>query len=52
LILPLLTRPVAAQHVLVAEDGGQMLLVCGANGTEPRVQKDGKIVPITPTASR
>ena len=34
--------------MLVAEDGGQMLLVCGANGTEPRVQKDGKIVPITP----
>jgi TonB family protein len=47
-MLPLLARPVAAQHVLVAGDGGQMLLVCGAHGTVPRVQKEGKVVPIIP----
>jgi TonB family protein len=48
LVLPLLAQPTAAQHVLVAEDGGRMLLVCSANGTTPCVQKEGKIVPISP----
>lgn len=43
-----MSQSAAAQHVLVAEDGGQVFLVCGANGTVPRVQKEGKIVPITP----
>jgi TonB family protein len=48
LLLPFLAPPLAAQHVLVAEDGGKMLLVCGANGTVPCVEKEGKVVPITP----
>jgi TonB family protein len=43
-----MVQSAAAQHVLVAEDGGQMLLVCSANGDVPRVQKEGKIVPIVP----
>lgn len=38
----------SAQHVLVADEGGQAYLVCSANGAIPRVQKDGKIVAINP----
>ncbi len=48
LTLRLLSQTAAAQHVLVAEDGGQLFLVCGANGAIPLVQKEGKVVPITP----
>jgi TonB family protein len=48
LLLPLLVRPLPAQHVLVAEDDGQMFLVCGASGAKPRVRKEGKIVLIDP----
>jgi TonB family protein len=43
-----MARPLAAPHVLVAGDGGEMFLVCSANGDVPRVQKEGKIVPIIP----
>jgi hypothetical protein len=43
-----MAQSLGAQHVLVAGDGGQLFLVCGANGTVPRVQKDGAIVPIIP----
>jgi TonB family protein len=46
--LQLMAQSVSAQHVLLAGDGGQLYLVCSANGTVPRVQKDGKIVPIIP----
>jgi TonB family protein len=46
--LLLLARPVSAQHVLLAEDGGKMLLVCAADGNRPCVQKDGKVVTIEP----
>jgi TonB family protein len=46
--LRLVVPSAGAQHVLVAEDGGQMFLVCSANGAIPRVQKEGKIVSITP----
>jgi TonB family protein len=48
LSLQLMAQSAAAQHVLIAGDGGQMYLVCSANGTVPRVQKDGKIVSIIP----
>ncbi len=48
LTLQLTVQSVSAQHVLVAGDGGQMYLVCSANGDVPRVQKEGKIVPIIP----
>jgi TonB family protein len=48
LALLALARPAGAQHVLLAEDGGQMYLVCSANGAKPRVQKDGKVVLIDP----
>ena len=47
LAFQLTAQSAAAQHVLVAEDRGQMYLVCGAEGATPRVQKDGKIVSIT-----
>jgi TonB family protein len=42
-----LTSPLAAQHVLMAQDGGKMLLVCAAQGTTPCVEVEGKVVPIT-----
>jgi TonB family protein len=46
--LQLMVQSVAAQHVLVAGEGGQMYLVCSAEGTIPQVQKEGKVVPIVP----
>jgi TonB family protein len=48
LTLQLTAQSVSAQHVLVAGDGGQMFLVCSANGDVPRVEKEGKVVPIIP----
>jgi TonB family protein len=49
MVISLVPQPLAAQHVLVAKDHGEMLLVCSANGNKPRVQKDGKIVLINPS---
>jgi TonB family protein len=49
LVFPLVRQPLAAQHVLVAKDRGEMFLVCSAKGNKPRVQKDGKIVLIDPS---
>ncbi len=46
LALPAL--PASAQHVLLAEDGDKMLLVCAADANRPCVQKDGKVVSIDP----
>lgn len=48
LALVVLARPAAAQHVLLAEDAGQMYLVCGAIEAKPRVQKGDKAVLIDP----
>jgi TonB family protein len=45
---PLLAAPAAAQHVLLAQDGEKMLLVCGADANRPYVQKEGKVVSIDP----
>lgn len=47
-IIPLAAQPLAAQHVLVAEEGGKMFVVCAASGTKPCVKKDGEVVMIVP----
>ena len=42
-LLPLLAAPLAAQHVLLAEDAGKLYVVCAARGPRPYVEKDGKV---------
>jgi TonB family protein len=42
LILP---SSLAAQHVLLVDDGGKFALVRAATGTSPCVEKEGKVVP-------
>ena len=44
LLYPVLASPLAAQHVLLVEEGGKFALVRAANGTNPCVEKEGKVV--------
>ncbi len=46
LLFACLTATVGAQHVLMAEDGGKMSMVCAADGLRPCVQRNGKVVEI------
>lgn len=46
-ILPCVPHPAAAQHVLLADNDGQMSLVSRADGIRPCVERQGKLVPIT-----
>jgi TonB family protein len=47
LLFPMLAAPLAAQNVLLAEDSGKLSLVCAANGRDPCVERDGKLVQIS-----
>lgn len=46
LLFPLLAARLAAQHVLMAENGGKMSWVRAASGSVPCVERDGKVVPV------
>jgi TonB family protein len=46
LLIPFLAARLAAQCVLMAEDGGKMSWVRAARGSDPCVERDGKIRPI------
>ncbi len=42
-LLLLAARPLKAQHVLMADHGGKLVLVQGAEGTDPCMMQDGKL---------
>jgi TonB family protein len=42
-----LASPLAAQHVLIADDEGKYAVVCSAVGTTPFVDHDGKLVSLS-----
>jgi TonB family protein len=46
LLIPLAAARLGAQTMLFAEDNGKMAWVRGASGTDPCVEKDGKLVTI------
>jgi len=47
LLIPLLTDRLAAQHMLLVNDGEKMAVVCAARGLKPCVESDGKLRTIT-----
>jgi TonB family protein len=47
MLLPLLTARLGAQHVLLVQDSDKFHVVRAADGSRPRVKKDGKIVTLS-----